>query len=189
MNTPANFIFSSDSGNRYLQNIKDNVLLYLHPDLETHLTTAIGNVDQQDDYYFRKREFLQKYLCADYDMGENYSGSLSPDLVERNIINTKQITFELTDACNLNCTYCGYGTLYGDYDPRENKYLSWETAKTLLDHVVALWKSDKYPSSNKEVSIGFYGGEPLLNISLIKRIISYLEDLRLSHIQFHDCPV
>lgn len=28
------------------------------------------------------------------------------------LINLKQLTFEVTDACNLQCKYCGYGDLY-----------------------------------------------------------------------------
>ncbi len=44
--------------------------------------------------------------------------------VEISLANTPQVTFEITDACNLNCTYCGYGKYYSDYDVRENKKLS-----------------------------------------------------------------
>lgn len=32
--------------------------------------------------------------------------------------NTPQITFEITECCNLRCLYCGYGKLYTDKDPR-----------------------------------------------------------------------
>lgn len=27
-------------------------------------------------------------------------------------VNTPQITFEVTETCNLNCTYCGYGKYF-----------------------------------------------------------------------------
>ena len=29
-----------------------------------------------------------------------------------NIINLRQLVFEVTDACNLKCKYCGYSDLY-----------------------------------------------------------------------------
>ncbi|MCS4481008.1 4Fe-4S cluster-binding domain-containing protein [Clostridium botulinum] len=32
---------------------------------------------------------------------------------------------------------------------------------------------DKHSSENKEIYIGFYGGEPLLNFELIKKCIDY----------------
>ncbi len=38
--------------------------------------------------------------------------------IEYNLINLKQITFEITDDCNLVCKYCGYGDLYYGYDKR-----------------------------------------------------------------------
>jgi uncharacterized protein len=38
------------------------------------------------------------------------------------LANLPQITFEITDACNLKCKYCGYGEFYDDYDNREDKW-------------------------------------------------------------------
>ena len=40
--------------------------------------------------------------------------------VEYNLIHLHQIIFEVTDACNLRCKYCGYADLYEGYDKREN---------------------------------------------------------------------
>lgn len=37
------------------------------------------------------------------------------------LANTRQITFEVTDVCNLNCVYCAYGKFYNNYDIRSNK--------------------------------------------------------------------
>jgi uncharacterized protein len=42
--------------------------------------------------------------------------------VEDALLNIRQITFEITDACNLRCKYCGYGDLYFRYDRREDEY-------------------------------------------------------------------
>ena len=46
---------------------------------------------------------------------------ISAEIIQRSLTNTPQITFEITDACNFDCVYCGYGKLYLDYDNRENK--------------------------------------------------------------------
>ena len=40
-----------------------------------------------------------------------------------NIINLRQLVFEVTDACNLKCKYCGYSDLYEGYDKRENLFI------------------------------------------------------------------
>lgn len=64
---------------------------------------------------------IKEYLC-----GEDIKLSLA---------NTPQITFEVTDACNLSCRYCAYGDLYSDYDDRENKMLSVDKAIRLLSYI------------------------------------------------------
>ncbi|MCL2290687.1 MAG: radical SAM peptide maturase [Bacteroidetes bacterium] len=90
--------------------------------------------------------------------------------------NLRQIVFEVTDACNLKCKYCGYGEFYSDYDKRENKNLSIEDAIALLDYLTQFWQSEQNVSFNKNVYITFYGGEPLLNMNFIKQVIKYLEE-------------
>ena len=100
--------------------------------------------------------------------------------VRRCLSNSPQLTFEITDACNLKCEYCGYGKFYSDYDERKSTRLSPQRAKALLDYLGSLWRSELNVSHNQNVYISFYGGEPLMNVPFIKEIISYVEEL--------DCP-
>lgn len=51
---------------------------------------------------------------------------LTSDTVKQQLINLRQIVFEVTDSCNLKCKYCGYGEFYGSYDKREERNLSVE---------------------------------------------------------------
>lgn len=88
------------------------------------------------------------------------------------LANTPQITFEVTDVCNLRCEYCAYGKLYSDYDKREGKMLSIETAKSFIDYMATLWASPENHSIHNNVYVSFYGGEPLLNMPFIKEIVS-----------------
>lgn len=46
---------------------------------------------------------------------------LTVGMIERNLVNLPQLTFEVTDACNLNCKYCGYGDFYEGYDTRRKQ--------------------------------------------------------------------
>ena len=50
---------------------------------------------------------------------------LNKEVIYSNIRNLSQVTFEVTDACNLQCKYCGYGELYDGYDTRKSKMLYW----------------------------------------------------------------
>lgn len=56
------------------------------------------------------------------------------------LANTPQITFEITECCNLACTYCGYGPLYNNKDPRKNRNLSEETGILFINYMVNLWE-------------------------------------------------
>lgn len=67
----------------------------------------------------------------------------------------------LTEACNLNCTYC--------YEHRKNhKMMSFETAKSILDISLAEL------GPNDSAVIELHGGEPFLNFDLIRQIDEYV---------------
>jgi len=101
---------------------------------------------------------------------------ISSDEILFQLANLPQITFEITDACNLKCKYCGYGEFYNDYDKRENKNLPITKAFAIMDYLVGLWNSEMNISENRNVYIGFYGGEPLLNMTFIEAIIDYVNN-------------
>jgi uncharacterized protein len=88
----------------------------------------------------------------------------------------QQLVFEVTDACNLKCKYCGYGEFYDDYDNREDKMLPVEKAIRLIDYLTEFWNSDKNSSYNRNTYISFYGGEPLLNMPFIKAVVDHVEN-------------
>lgn len=92
--------------------------------------------------------------------------------------NLKQLTFEVTDACNLKCKYCAYGEFYNDYDKREDKYLPVHKAIKVIDYLNEFWKSSKNISFKQNTYIGFYGGEPLLNMPFIEQIVEHIENLK-----------
>jgi Arylsulfatase regulator (Fe-S oxidoreductase) len=108
---------------------------------------------------------------------------LSANDVKYQLANTPQITFEVTDACNLKCTYCGYGQFYSDYDARENKRLPVDNALVLLEYLHQLWTSPLNTSTNKNTYISFYGGEPLLNMPFIETIVEYVENKLTSNLR------
>ena len=40
-------------------------------------------------------------------------------MLEYNLMHLRQVIFEVTDACNLQCKYCAYSDLYEGYDTRK----------------------------------------------------------------------
>lgn len=53
--------------------------------------------------------------------------------IKQQLVNLRQITFDVTDACNLQCKYCCYGDLYDGYDNRVSMYLSFQKVRRILD--------------------------------------------------------
>ena len=67
------------------------------------------------------------------------------------------ICLNITSKCNLNCVYC-----FSNQYVRKNKDMTWEIAKKAIEKF--MWE--------KQVSIGFFGGEPLLNWNLIYKVVT-----------------
>ena len=83
----------------------------------------------------------------------------------------KTVTFQVTDDCNLKCTYC-YQINKG------TRVMSFETAKKFFDLLVQdSYKDDTYVSikSTPGIVIEFIGGEPLLEIDLLDQITDYIK--------------
>lgn len=104
---------------------------------------------------------------------------VTPQEIESNLVNLKQLTFEVTDACNLQCKYCGFGDLYYGYDRRESKYLPIHKAKLILDYLANIWRAGRTNEETPTTYISFYGGEPLLNMPFIKETVEYVGKMDL----------
>ena len=83
---------------------------------------------------------------------------------------SQTVTFQVTDDCNLACTYC--------YQIHKGKRrMSFETAKKFADLLISGEKGF-YDYINPEISpaiiIDFIGGEPFLEIDLIDQICDYI---------------
>ena len=80
----------------------------------------------------------------------------------------EQITLELTERCNLRCGYCIYGQQNDLFRGFGTHDMSFETAKKAIDYA-ALHSGD-------ELAVTFYGGEPLLNLDVMKKTIDYCKE-------------
>lgn len=98
---------------------------------------------------------------------EHYETAILKNLYENNL-NT--VILQVTQNCNLRCEYCVYS---GSYINRvhNNKRMPLEVAKAAI---LFLAQNSK---NSKTISIGFYGGEPLLEFELIQNVVEYAEQL------------
>ena len=81
----------------------------------------------------------------------------------------KSVTLALTEQCNLRCKYCGYMPKYLDHDYHLRE-MPREIAFKAIDFLM------KNSQESDVCNIGFYGGEPLLRLDLIKECIAYVKE-------------
>ena len=89
----------------------------------------------------------------------------------------QQLTLNVTEDCNFRCKYCTYSEYYEYMRPRSEKCMVFSVAKKAIDQFIMLLKEGKRFNPLREPSIGFYGGEPLLNFDLIRDCIEYVETI------------
>ena len=104
-----------------------------------------------------------------------------PENIKEYLANTPQITFEITERCNLSCVYCGYGKLYSDRDARYDRMLDTQNAIAFLKYIKSLWDSGYQGAEANILHISFYGGEPLMNMPFIKEVVAYIEKELLAY--------
>ena len=113
------------------------------------------------------QNFLGRILLAKAYKEEGFV--YSNDNNTRSPFLAKTVTFQITDDCNLCCTYC--------YQINKGKrIMSFETAKKFIDILVEdSYKEDAFVSlkTTPGIVIEFIGGEPLLEIDLIEEIYDY----------------
>jgi len=150
---------------------------------ETELICYLKKESIKEHYYSCKYHFLQEHHLLDKEQIE-FSTNYSAELIRQNLACLRQLLIEVTDSCNLRCKYCGYGEFYNNYDQRETKNQTFDNVKILIDYLAGLWNSEYNISQDNTVMIGFYGGEPLINMKLIKEVVTYVEGLEIPHLRF-----
>lgn len=147
-------------------------------------TNMINRVNERVYRYLTTNEQVTELNVEDMILIENMkrAGMLKPnqikkiehpmtnyveDVVENNMT---RITLQVTQNCNFRCGYCVYS---GSYHNRvhNNKRMDWDTAKTALDFLC------EHSRNSSEITVSFYGGEPLLEIELIKRCVNYAKTI------------
>lgn len=150
--------------------IKTSNNLYIYDALNNNFVTINSEEDIFDD---------NKY--ADFLLNNNFRDIKEPS--EFNVIypysedelksmftsRIKSMTLVLTEQCNLRCKYCGYMPKYID-----NGYQLKEMTEDIAFKAIDILMKNSHES--EICNLGFYGGEPLLKLDLIKKCIMYIKD-------------
>lgn len=80
----------------------------------------------------------------------------------------KALCLHVAHTCNLNCAYCfaSQGEYHGD-----RAVMSFEVGKRALDYLV------EHSGSRTNLEVDFFGGEPLMNWDVVKRLVMYARSI------------
>ena len=88
---------------------------------------------------------------------------LAFDFKERNTV-IKALCLHVAHTCNLTCEYCFASQ--GKYQG-ERALMSYEVGKQALDFLIA------HSGTRRNLEVDFFGGEPLMNWDVVKRLVAY----------------
>ena len=152
-------IIKTSKGNMYLYDALNNNFAMINSEEEILDDNKYANFLMDNNFRDIKQpcEFEIKYPFSEDELNDMYTRKV------------KSMTLALTEQCNLRCKYCGYMPKYLDNDYKM-KTMSKEIAFKSIDFLMA-------NSHDSEIChIGFYGGEPLLRLELIKECIDYVRN-------------
>ncbi len=148
-----------------MYDVNKNAILQISPDIYRHFRNGgHGNADVEEHISkLKEKGFLSAKRMSRI---RHPAMDLLPEKLDTGI---GMVTLQVTQQCNLRCEYCAYS---GDYENRAhtNLVMSPDLARKSIDFVFA------HSRDVDTVSIGFYGGEPLLAFDLVKECIAYAEE-------------
>ena len=84
----------------------------------------------------------------------------------------KALCLHVAHTCNLNCSYCFASQ--GKYDG-DRAIMSFEVGKQALDFLIA------HSGTRRNLEVDFFGGEPLMNFDVVKRLVAYARSVEKEH--------
>ncbi|MDQ1349934.1 MAG: uncharacterized protein QG657_235 [Acidobacteriota bacterium] len=137
----------------------DNGEYVYHGDSNTLLNSQIRDLYEKE---CRKREINKIKLIVDKKK------------ITDNLKYLKQVTFEITQDCNMKCKYCIYSSgEYNRWRKESPAFISAETARRVIDYLRKIIGQRE----SKKFTVGFFGGEPLLRFNVIKEITDYTREV------------
>jgi uncharacterized protein len=85
----------------------------------------------------------------------------------------RHLVLTLTENCNLRCRYCAFSDVYALTRNRTERIMSLDVGRRAIDYFFARASAHVRRNPSRIISIGFYGGEPLLAQAAMQQLVSY----------------
>lgn len=168
MNAPFIYLFKTYRG-QYIYDVNTNRILSIPRTLWDELNKKEKSPSFEYSEYAKKQilELQQQgYLSSNRWKNIRHPAS---DIMPFQLDNALcSIVLQVTQICNLNCSYCPFAQ--GNYYSRKHtgKQMSRETAAYAIDFLV------QHATNSNLLAVGFYGGEPLVNFETVKYTVEYI---------------
>lgn len=90
-----------------------------------------------------------------------------------------QVTLIVTERCTLRCRYCVYTGSYDYSRTHSNTDMSEETAIRAVDYLAERSREKARFNPGRTPALGFYGGEPLLRLDLMRKVVDHVRAIGL----------
>lgn len=137
---------------------------------------------QLKEIFLYREELFQRRenACSKNEPPDKSIGTLDGKDVEYQVANLSQITIEMTERCNLNCHYCGYGNLYSRVQ-RKGIDIPFSFIRNILVYLNEKMNSSLNISDKRRFYVSFYGGEPLICFERIKETVELVKKMTFSN--------
>jgi uncharacterized protein len=145
----------------FLTNSKDEVINKME---EKYLNK--DGITKEDilECYSQVEELKDNGALFTEDLFKNMAGKLK----QKTAGVVKALCLHIAHTCNLNCSYCFASQ--GKYNG-ERAVMSFEVGKQAIDFLVA------NSGSRRNLEVDFFGGEPLMNFTVVKQIVAYAREI------------
>ena len=170
-----NYFLYDTFSHEYIRVPKDSYLLIIEARNQVEVGQEIPNiiVEKHVKGYNFLTNLMQENdykILVGYNFGKpeyKYDNKNLKDVIQHDM---KHLILEVTSQCNLRCKYCVFSEMYLKEPRYENKIMKDDIALDSIDFFM------KQSVNNKQVTLSFYGGEPLLAFELIKKCVNYIKE-------------
>ncbi|MDR9793743.1 MAG: hypothetical protein C6W54_03380 [Bacillaceae bacterium] len=172
-------LFDTEKGN-YCYDNSTRIVIPVNKSEKNFLSAIkIGDTIHEEDFQKNNlNELLHKIVKYNLFQSDFQLPKITEQFIKEKLLTEgiSHLCLIVTDACNFRCKYCIYSDHYFYSKNFSNKCMDFQTAKSAIDYYMNVnIKSIQY-NPNLSISIGFYGGEPLINWKLIKQVVEYTND-------------
>jgi uncharacterized protein len=159
------FTFYTKKGNQYLYNDLDG---------------SVTPIENSDIIKFDTNITSRNHVTTD-----DYISTI--EQIKRHIENEshQQLLLVVTEQCNLRCRYCAYSGQYINNRTHKNTNMSWQIAEQAVKLFYEGYSKVKLRDPSLVPAMSFYGGEPLLNFDLIRKVFFLVRSLIRAPIHFN----